>query len=116
MSESRDQNTSVALDAGALDKEGFLRRLDDWNPAVAATLASHINLDLTEDHWEIIHLVRAFHQRTDVVPAMRPLVKLVRAELGAEKGSSLHLNLLFPDGAAKNLARVAGLPKPTHCL
>lgn len=116
MSGSPDRIPPAALESDAFDKEGFLRKLDDWNPGVAVQLADHIKLDLTEDHWEIIHLVRAFYQRTDVVPAMRPLVKLVRAELGAGKGSSLHLNLLFPDGAAKNLARVAGLPKPTNCL
>lgn len=99
-----------------LDSEGFLQSLDDWTPEVARVLAEQLDLVLTDEHWEVIHLVRAFHERTDVVPAMRPLVKLVRDQLGADKGSSLHLNLLFPDGAAKNLARVAGLPKPTNCL
>lgn len=98
------------------DAEGFLENLADWNPEVAQQLAAQINLTLTDEHWELIELAREFYATTDVVLAMRPLVKLVREQLGQDKGTSMHLNLLFPDGAAKNLARVAGLPKPTNCL
>lgn len=98
------------------DADGFLENLDDWNPEVARQLAAQINLTLTDEHWELIELAREFYATTDVVLAMRPLVKLAREQLGADKGTSIHLNLLFPDGAAKNLARVAGLPKPTNCL
>ena len=98
------------------DADGFLENLDDWNPEVARQLAAQINLTLTDEHWELIELAREFYATTDVVLAMRPLVKLASEQLGADKGTSIHLNLLFPDGAAKNLARVAGLPKPTNCL
>ena len=111
---SSDQNDSGCF--LEVDAEGFLVNLKDWNPEVAQRLATKSSVQLTDAHWEIINLVRAFYQRTDVAPAMRPLVKLVREKFGDEKGSSLHLNLLFPDGAAKNLARIAGLPKPTNCL
>lgn len=100
----------------ARDREGYLKELADWSPAVAEQIANEIPVTLGPEHWELIDLVRDFHARTDVVPAMRPLVKLVRDNLGAEKGSSLHLNLLFPNGAAKLLAKIAGLPKPTNCL
>ena len=99
-----------------LDNEGFLQNLADWNPDVAAHLAADSGIKLTDDHWQLIHLVREFHARTDVVPAMRPLVKLAQESLGAEHGNSTHINLLFPNGAAKSLARIAGLPKPTNCL
>jgi len=91
------------------DAEGFLENLADWNPEVAQQLAAQINLTLTDEHWELIELAREFYATTDVV-------LVVREQLGQDKGTSMHLNLLFPDGAAKNLARVAGLPKPTNCL
>ncbi len=99
-----------------VDSEGYLQDLDSWSPTVAHLLAAQMNLQLNEQHWELICLVRKFYERTEVVPAMRPLIKLVREQLGDQKGTSIHLNLLFPDGAAKSLARVAGLPKPTNCL
>ncbi len=100
----------------ARDDEGYLLDLSDWSPAVAELIAQENRLALQADHWELITLVREFHASTDVVPSMRPLVRLVRNNLGADKGNSVHLNLLFPDGAAKLLAKLAGLPKPTNCL
>jgi len=103
-------------DLPARDDEGYLINLADWSKTVALQIASEVNLELTPAHWELISLVRNFHARTDVVPAMRPLAKLAREELGPEKGNSLQLNLLFPNGAAKLLAKIAGLPKPTNCL
>lgn len=90
--------------------------LDDWTPEVAIAIATENELPLSAAHWEVITLLREFHARTDVVPAMRPLVKLVRDSLGADKGNSVHLNMLFPNGAAKLSAKLAGLPKPTNCL
>lgn len=100
----------------ARDSEGYLINLADWSETVAELIAAQSGIELSPAHWELINLVRDFHARTDVVPAMRPLVKLAREQLGADKGNSLQLNLLFPNGAAKLLAKVAGLPKPTNCL
>ncbi len=99
-----------------LDKEGYLLELSDWNEAVADQLAQDERIDLLDEHWTLIHLVRAFYEKFDVAPAMRPLVKQVRAQLGAEKGTSIYLLKLFPGSPAKLLAKIAGLPRPTNCL
>jgi len=98
------------------DKEGYLLELSDWNEAVAGQLARGERIDLLDEHWTLIHLVRAFYEKFDVAPAMRPLVKQVRAQLGAEKGTSIYLLKLFPGSPAKLLAKIAGLPRPTNCL
>jgi tRNA 2-thiouridine synthesizing protein E len=47
---------------------------------------------------------------------MRPLCKSIAAILGSEKGRSLYLNQLFPGSPAKQVALLAGLPKPKNCL
>ena len=99
-----------------LDKEGYLLELSDWNEAVASRLAQDERIDLLDEHWTLIHLVRAFYEKFDVAPAMRPLVKQVREQLGAEKGTSIYLLKLFPGSPAKLLAKIAGLPRPTNCL
>jgi tRNA 2-thiouridine synthesizing protein E len=99
-----------------LDKEGYLLELSDWNEAVADQLAQDERIDLLDEHWTLIHLVRAFYEKFEVAPAMRPLVKQVRAQLGAEKGTSIYLLKLFPGSPAKLLAKIAGLPRPTNCL
>ncbi|MBZ9556691.1 MULTISPECIES: TusE/DsrC/DsvC family sulfur relay protein [unclassified Modicisalibacter] len=100
----------------ALDPEGYLVDLQAWTPAVAEALAAEEGRELTAEHWEVIEVLRAFYARYEAAPAMRPLVKAVGLELGAEKGRSLHLMRLFPDSPAKVAARLAGLPKPTNCL
>lgn len=98
------------------DKEGYLLELADWNETVARQIAVASGIHLTENHWEIIRLLREFYARHDISPPMRPLVKRVRESLGTEKGTSLHLLRLFPGSPAKVAAKIAGLPRPTHCL
>ncbi|WGL16991.1 TusE/DsrC/DsvC family sulfur relay protein [Microbulbifer bruguierae] len=99
-----------------LDKEGFLRHLEDWSPQVAEALAAQENIALTEDHWDVIRLLQDFYREFELSPAMRPLVKYVGQHLGAEKGRSIFLMQLFPPSPAKIGSKIAGLPKPTNCL
>ena len=47
---------------------------------------------------------------------MRPLVKYVSQTLGSDKGSSIYLLQLFPGSPAKVASKIAGLPRPEHCL
>lgn len=105
----------------SVDAEGYLEDLSVWTPEIAGVIAHHESRILTLDHWEIIDVVRAFYDRFELVPAMRPLVKAVRVALGEDKGSSMYLMSLFPESEqrqespAKIVARLAGLPRPTNC-
>lgn len=98
------------------DREGYLLKLTDWSPEVAQWIAQREGIALTAEHWRIIQLVRDFYAAHDLSPAMRPLVRQARAELGEGKGTSLYLLKLFPGNPAKVVAKIAGLPRPTHCL
>ena len=98
------------------DKEGYLLNLADWDMAAANRIAKQSGIRLSEKHWEIIGLVRAYYENHEISPAMRPLVKCVRESLGADKGTSLYLLRLFPGNPAKLVAKIAGLPRPTNCL
>jgi len=99
-----------------LDKEGYLTRLSDWSENVAIAIANNEGIDLTEEHWEILNLLRKFHAQFEHAPAMRILVKAVKKQFGEAKGNSIYLMSLFPDSPAKRAARIAGLPRPTNCL
>ena len=99
-----------------LDKEGFLQNLSSWNEDVALQLAENEGIELSDSHWELIHLIRAFYQEFELSPAMRPLSKYIKVNLGADKASSIYLMTLFPESPAKRLAKIAGLPKPENCL
>ena len=99
-----------------LDQEGYLLELADWSEAAAQALAQREGVELSDEHWEILRLVRSFYAEYQLSPANRPLIKFVALKLGTEKGNSLHLNRLFNGTPAKLAAKLAGLPKPTNCL
>lgn len=99
-----------------LDSEGYLQNLADWNPKVAEQLALAEGIALTPAHWELIRLTRQFYHDYKLSPAMRPLVKYLRVNLGADKGNSIYLMSLFPDSPARRISKIAGLPKPDNCL
>ncbi|MGM0915777.1 MAG: TusE/DsrC/DsvC family sulfur relay protein [Pseudomonadota bacterium] len=107
---------SFAKQTIPLDPEGFLVNMEDWSPEVAEQLAVEEGIVLSEEHWEVIRVLRDFYARFEQAPAMRPLVKAVGQALGPDKGRSMHLMKLFPGSPAKVGARLAGLPKPTNCL
>ncbi len=100
----------------ALDKDGYLLHLQDWTPTVADALARQEGISLSDAHWEILDLLREFYDEFQLSPATRPLVRYTSRRRGPDKGSSLHLNLLFKGTPAKLAAKLAGLPKPTNCL
>lgn len=110
--------SSIHTDTGviALDENGFVVDLADWSESVAMQLAQREGLELTDQHWEIIYLLRRFYADFTIAPAMRVLIKQIKKELGAEKASSVYLLGLFPGSPAKISCKIAGLPKPTNCL
>ena len=102
--------------AARFDKEGFLVNLDEWDQLVAGEIASVESIELTEPHWLVVNALREFYQKTEISPAMRPFVKLVKTEVSNELGTSIELMKLFGPSPAKLAAKIAGLPKPTNCL
>ena len=99
----------------AVDAEGFLRAIADWNETVADLLAAQANIVLTEAHWEVIYLARQYQQERRIFPANRVLIKLMREQLGEDKASSIYLMQLFTGKPRRFIAMIAGLPKPTNC-
>ena len=100
----------------ALDKDGYLNNLNDWDKETANVLAAQENISLTTAHWEIIYLLQEFYREFELSPAMRALVKYTEKKLGPEKGKSIYLLQLFPPSPAKIASKIAGLPRPTNCL
>ncbi len=100
----------------AIDKEGYLENLADWNKDVAEAIAAEQGIHLSADHWEIVRLTQRFYQDFEHSPAMRILVKFIKQNLGESKGNSIYLMQLFPESPAKLIAKIAGLPRPTNCL
>ena len=43
-----------------VDKEGYLKELGDWNEQVAEVIAGTEGIQLSDNHWEIIHLLQKY--------------------------------------------------------
>lgn len=100
----------------ATTEQGFLINLLDWNEQVANTLAQQDNIELTQQHWEIIRFIRSYYRQYKHLPNARVFTKAVAVSLGQEKGNSRYLHNLFPEGPLKYACKIAGLPKPPTCL
>lgn len=98
------------------DADGFLRRPEDWSPAVAQAMAAADGLALTAAHWEIIEFLRVYYAKHGLIPVMRVLSRAIARSLGEDKAGSRYLYRLFPEGPVRQGSRYAGLPKPPSCI
>jgi len=98
------------------DEEGYIINLGDWNKDLAAVIAKEENIEMGDDHWEVVNFLRDYYEEYQIAPAVRVLTKAVKKSMGPEKGNSKYLYELFPYGPAKQACKIAGLPKPTGCV
>ena len=108
--------SKTTLHKTKVDKDGFLTDLNDWSEGIACALAAEEGITLTEQHWQILKLLRQFQTEFDISPPMRPLVKYVAQHLGKEKGNSIYLTKLFPPNPTRIASKIAGLSKSEGCL
>jgi TusE/DsrC/DsvC family sulfur relay protein len=92
-----------------VDDEGFLTEFGEWDEKLAAELAKNIDVDLTDQHWDVIRFLRKdFEEKGETATTRR---------VDAVGGFPVKLQFqLFPKKPAKKMAYVAGLPKPHGCV
>ena len=92
------------------DSEGFLTDPQQWNEAVAATIAGEVGIaELTPRHWQVVDYMRETYLATGQAPSIRTL--------GKQSGVPIkELYTLFPKGPAKLAAKIGGIPKPHGCI
>lgn len=98
------------------DHLGFLLNANHWNVDWVERKADELSLELTPQDYDIIKLLREFYFQYDLSPAMRPLVKHIKNNLGADIGNSIWLMQRYGESPARVLALLSGLPKPKNCL
>lgn len=99
-----------------LDEEGFLVDRYLWTETLAMNLAEKQNLKLTDEHWKLIHCAQNFYQDHEMIPPLRVFIKAVKNQHGQGLGNSLAIHKLFGESPLKLICKIAGLPKPRHCL
>jgi len=97
-------------------EEGFLLNYQEWRLEFAGSIARIHNITLTDAHWEVISTMQKFYQEFERLPSMRIWINYLRRELSPEKGNSTYLHQLFPNQPIHTICKMAGLPKPPHCM
>ncbi|MCP4316745.1 MAG: TusE/DsrC/DsvC family sulfur relay protein [Hyphomicrobiales bacterium] len=98
------------------DEEGYILTLSDWSKELADVIAETEEIDMNEEHWEVVNFLREYYEEYQIAPAVRVLIKSIKKSLGPEKGNNKYMYELFPYGPAKQACKIAGLPKPTGCV
>ncbi len=99
----------MSLEAVQTDAEGYLANRDDWSEELAKELASQMGIELSPEHWKVLKTARAIEGESGASPGLRKISK--RSETPIKS-----IYKLFPDGPAKLIAKIAGIPKPKSCL
>ena len=92
-----------------VDDEGFLTAYDEWDETLAKSLAAQIDLELTDEHLDVIRFLRTDFATQGETPTLRRV-----STVGGVPTKRLFE--LFPKKPAKKMAYVAGLPKPHGCV
>jgi tRNA 2-thiouridine synthesizing protein E len=108
-----DINKMVADEARSSGPQGMLAELDDWSPAMAEKMAREEGVTLTDDHWEVIHLLRENYRHHGRAPHARQLLNGLEERFGREGGRK-YLYQLFPHGPVSQGCKIAGLPLPAY--
>ncbi len=108
---TRGDNVTIGV-----DDKGYMLDAEAWSAEIARSFAKKDGMELTPQHFEIIHMLRDYYFEFEMAPPIRLLIKAIGHRLGAEKANSRYLYRLFPEGPAKQACRYAGLPKPVSCV
>jgi len=96
-----------------MDGEGYLLDLDEWTEEFVHVRAKEEELELNNEHWEVIHFIRGFHDEHGVQAPVRDMIKHFKKAWGKDKGNTRYLHQIFPKGGPQKQGnRLAGVRKP----
>ena len=95
------------------DPDGRLSALPEWSEEIAKKLAEKEGISLTEEHWEVIRLLRNHYRLRGNDLSGTRLLNALEEPFGA-RGGKKHLYELFPGGPINQGSRLAGVPLPPY--
>jgi len=92
------------------DAEGYLVEPADWNEEVARALAQELQIELGEDHWDVLRFMRSAYEAHQVAVDARHVIKHLDQRYS---GQGRHrLFELFPYGYVGQACKIAGMKRP----
>lgn len=92
-----------------LDENGNLTDPNAWDEDVARALAAQDNIELTEQHFDVLNYLRKEYLENNEQPMERVINKGM-SKVWGKKITSKDLYVLFPGAPSKQGNRIAGLP------
>jgi tRNA 2-thiouridine synthesizing protein E len=92
------------------DAEGYLVEPGDWNEAVARFLAQDENIELNDEHWDVLRFMREYYEEHQVIADARFAIKHLAGRVGRDAQKQLFV--LFPYGYVKQACKIAGMRRP----
>ncbi len=91
--------------------EGF----NEWTELIARQTAANENIELGDEHWEVIYFLRSHCQANGSACSARLLLKAMSANF-KQRGGKKYLYTLFPRGPVFQATKIAGIPLPAYTL
>jgi tRNA 2-thiouridine synthesizing protein E len=91
-----------------VNEEGYLTDINQWDKEVAETIATEVDIALTDRHWEVISYLQEQY-KNEVALSIRRIKKSGVVDIK-------EFYALFPKGPLKLSTKIAGIPKPASCV
>lgn len=98
----------------ATTDNGYLENATEWDEDIAKVLAADEEVDMTDQHWDIVNYLRDEHfNNNGNEPNERTILKAMAKKWGS-KPTSKDMYNLFPQMPSKQGRKIAGLPQSTR--
>jgi len=94
------------------DPNGNLAELEPWSETIAESVAKDENIELTAEHWDVVHFIRNYYKLCGSSQNARVLTKVLDKQY-VKEGGIKKLYMLFPNGPVTQASKIAGLPVPS---
>jgi tRNA 2-thiouridine synthesizing protein E len=85
------------------------REVSNWNTETAVSEAKRHGLDISDEHFDVIHFLRDYYVEHGWPKSVHKLSRLLDNQF-RHIGGKRHLHKLFPQGPLNQGAQLAGLP------
>ena len=98
----------------ATTDNGYLEDANDWNEEVAKVIAAAEEVEMTQEHWDVVNYLRTEHFDNN---GNEPNERTILKDMGKKWGKKLTSKIMyemFPLMPSKQGRKIAGLPQSTR--
>ena len=97
--------------SGRNDPEGNLLDLGPWSEEAATQRAAQLDIEMSDDHWDIVLYVRDYYRGRGTEAHAREILEALEEEFSRD-GGKRWLYRMFPGGPVLQSCIIADIPEP----